>query len=108
MLGCGPDGGTLTATYKGAATAAFQDGVGQALLRVAATVPDGVLVFLPSYGMLDKLVARWTVRRAVELGNPTGPSPPVHQSLPFACPPSPGVQVILPAQQGSADLRGGR
>lgn len=37
----------------------FQDGVIDALTSMAKVVPDGMLVFMPSYGMLNKLVTRW-------------------------------------------------
>jgi Rad3-related DNA helicase len=31
------------------------------VLSVAATVPDGMLLFLPSYALMDKLSKRWQV-----------------------------------------------
>lgn len=33
--------------------------LGQALLNICSVVPDGVVVFFPSYGYLDELVALW-------------------------------------------------
>lgn len=33
--------------------------LGQALLNICSVVPDGVVVFFPSYGYLDELVAIW-------------------------------------------------
>lgn len=38
---------------------AFQDAMGETLLSVYHRVPEGILVFFPSYGLLDKLSARW-------------------------------------------------
>lgn len=42
---------------------AFQDSVGRVVLEGAAAIPDGLLVFMPSYSLLDKLMARWKVGR---------------------------------------------
>jgi hypothetical protein len=41
--------------------------VGDCILRACGIVPDGMLVFLQSYRMLDRLVMRWKVRCAVQL-----------------------------------------
>ena len=60
----GADGTLLQATYKHADTAAFQDSVGQSVVAVCKVVPDGVLMFLPSYSMLDRLMTRWKVGHA--------------------------------------------
>ena len=49
----------VNASFKHANTFQFQDAIGQAVLAACRAVPDGVLVFLPSYAMLEKLVARW-------------------------------------------------
>uniref|UniRef100_A0A673ZYA5 DNA 5'-3' helicase n=1 Tax=Salmo trutta TaxID=8032 RepID=A0A673ZYA5_SALTR len=59
-LGTGPQGRKLCATFQHAETYAFQDEVGALLLRVCQAVGRGVLCFLPSYKMLDKLRDRWT------------------------------------------------
>lgn len=37
----------------------FQDELGDLVLEVCKTVPDGVLCFVPSYSALDKLTKRW-------------------------------------------------
>ncbi|RXG55176.1 Fanconi anemia group J protein-like, partial [Armadillidium vulgare] len=55
----GPTNHVLNATYKHSETLAFQDELGRMLLSVCETIPRGVLCFLPSYAMLDKLVDRW-------------------------------------------------
>ena len=49
------------ATYKNQNEPAFQDALGRLLVESAGTIPDGLLVFLPSYTLLDKLLARWKV-----------------------------------------------
>uniref|UniRef100_A0A671MWE3 DNA 5'-3' helicase n=1 Tax=Sinocyclocheilus anshuiensis TaxID=1608454 RepID=A0A671MWE3_9TELE len=58
-VGAGPQGRKLCATFQHAETFAFQDEVGALLLKVCHTVSRGVLCFLPSYKMLDKLRDRW-------------------------------------------------
>ncbi|XP_034556652.1 Fanconi anemia group J protein isoform X2 [Notolabrus celidotus] len=59
-VGAGPQGRQLRATFQHAETYAFQDEVGALLLHVCQAVAKGVLCFLPSYKMLDKLRDRWT------------------------------------------------
>uniref|UniRef100_UPI0037E8D14F Fanconi anemia group J protein n=1 Tax=Semicossyphus pulcher TaxID=241346 RepID=UPI0037E8D14F len=58
-IGAGPQGRKLCATFQHAETYAFQDEVGALLLHVCQVVAKGVLCFLPSYKMLDKLRDRW-------------------------------------------------
>jgi len=57
----GLDNRKLRATFKEADQLDYQDSLGQLLLGVATTVPDGVLLFLPSYALMDKLSKRWQV-----------------------------------------------
>ena len=57
----GLEGRKLRATYKEADQLDYQDSLGQLVLSVAATVPDGMLLFLPSYALMDKLSKRWQV-----------------------------------------------
>uniref|UniRef100_A0A3Q2ZJI7 DNA 5'-3' helicase n=1 Tax=Kryptolebias marmoratus TaxID=37003 RepID=A0A3Q2ZJI7_KRYMA len=59
-VGAGPQGRKLCATFQHAETFAFQDEVGALLLRVCQVMTKGVLCFLPSYKMMDKLRDRWT------------------------------------------------
>eukprot|EP00775_Hariotina_reticulata_P010851 gene10851-11005_t len=80
----GPDGRLLNATFKEADKLDYQDSLGQLCLQasnvsnvlylykwlsapgymqfaeVVSSVPDGVLLFLPSYSLMDKLRERWT------------------------------------------------
>ncbi|XP_046718916.1 Fanconi anemia group J protein isoform X1 [Silurus meridionalis] len=58
-IGAGPQGRRLCATFQHTETFTFQDEVGALLLKVCQTVSRGVLCFLPSYKMLDKLRDRW-------------------------------------------------
>jgi len=58
-LGVGPSGHSLNATYHNSNSYGFQDELGKLILRICETVPHGVLVFLPSYKLLNDLSARW-------------------------------------------------
>ncbi|KFP80428.1 Fanconi anemia group J protein, partial [Apaloderma vittatum] len=58
-VGAGPNGQKLCATFQHAETFAFQDEVGALLLSVCQTIGQGILCFLPSYKLLDKLKDRW-------------------------------------------------
>jgi chromosome transmission fidelity protein 1 len=44
------------------------DELGRAVLNICALVPDGVVVFFPSYGYLDTVIRRWEV--VLEQGRP--------------------------------------
>ncbi|KAI7824463.1 helicase C-terminal domain-containing protein [Kickxella alabastrina] len=56
---CGPSGLVLEGKYNTVDTFSFQDDVGQALCSIASSSPDGMLVFVTSYALLNKLIARW-------------------------------------------------
>ncbi|XP_053425066.1 Fanconi anemia group J protein [Nycticebus coucang] len=58
-LGSGPKGRNLCATFQHTETFEFQDEVGTLLLSVCQTVSQGILCFLPSYKLLEKLKERW-------------------------------------------------
>ena len=58
-LGTGPTGHSLNAAYQNSNTYGFQDEVGRLILQMCSTIPHGVLVFLPSYKLLNDLTERW-------------------------------------------------
>ncbi|GAB1607240.1 Fanconi anemia group J protein homolog [Argonauta hians] len=58
-IGCGPSGRSLVATYKHTETFTFQDDLGDIVHDVCQRTPNGVLCFLSSYTLLDKLSKRW-------------------------------------------------
>uniref|UniRef100_UPI00358E39C6 Fanconi anemia group J protein homolog n=1 Tax=Myxine glutinosa TaxID=7769 RepID=UPI00358E39C6 len=58
-LGQGPSGRPLCATYKNVDTFPFQDELGDLLLAVSQIVPNGLLCFVPSYRILERLTVRW-------------------------------------------------
>ncbi|KAJ3297940.1 Fanconi anemia group J protein [Borealophlyctis nickersoniae] len=57
---CRSSNGTpFSGTYKNFDTLVYQDQLGETLLRLIDPIPEGVLVFMPSYNWLDKLFSRW-------------------------------------------------
>ncbi|RTG90878.1 fanconi anemia group J protein [Schistosoma bovis] len=58
-LSHGPNGTRLCATYQHQNTYTFQDDIGTVVVNACRLVPGGVLCFLPSYSLLDKLIQRW-------------------------------------------------
>ncbi len=61
MIPCSPSGHVLTGTYSHTEKHEYQDGLGEAVVAACRVIPDGVLLFLPSYSLLDKLLKRWKV-----------------------------------------------
>ncbi|KAF1326665.1 Fanconi anemia group j, partial [Globisporangium splendens] len=55
----GPGRVDLSATFKNQQEFRYQDSMGQLLLQYVNVIPGGVLMFFPSYSLMDKLVARW-------------------------------------------------
>ncbi|XP_065192679.1 uncharacterized protein LOC135823764 isoform X2 [Sycon ciliatum] len=65
-LGAGPNHVKLNAAYKFVETLEFQDELGMVIMQICQTVPFGVLCFLPSYSMMDKLMRRWSMTGLVD------------------------------------------
>lgn len=53
-------GNEITASFSNSTALGFQDDIGELVLACAARVTGGVLVFVSSYAMLDRLHGRWT------------------------------------------------
>uniref|UniRef100_A0A2H8TS50 DNA 5'-3' helicase n=1 Tax=Melanaphis sacchari TaxID=742174 RepID=A0A2H8TS50_9HEMI len=60
-VGVGPSGTDLNGQFQNINTYSYQDEMGKVLLDVCAVVPHGVLCFMPSYTLMDKLYNRWQV-----------------------------------------------
>ncbi|KAJ2866520.1 hypothetical protein GGH94_001488 [Coemansia aciculifera] len=58
---CGTSGELLEGKYKNVDLLSFQDDLGNAIAEIVSRSPDGMLVFVPSYSLLAKLMARWKV-----------------------------------------------
>eukprot|EP01114_Cavostelium_apophysatum_P012798 TRINITY_DN2954_c0_g2_i1.p1 TRINITY_DN2954_c0_g2~~TRINITY_DN2954_c0_g2_i1.p1 ORF type:complete len:866 (+),score=174.26 TRINITY_DN2954_c0_g2_i1:149-2746(+) len=49
----------LNGSFKSSDSLIYQDSLGEVLLEHCRVIPDGVLVFFPSYSLLEKLLNRW-------------------------------------------------
>lgn len=58
-VGYGPSRIDLNGQYQNTNTYGFQDEMGRVLKDVCENVPYGVLCFIPSYLLIEKLYARW-------------------------------------------------
>jgi Fanconi anemia group J protein len=59
QLSCSPRNVRITGTYTECETFQYQDAIGQSLLQICSAVGAGVLCFVTSYSLLDKLLDRW-------------------------------------------------
>ncbi|KAK0113884.1 ATP-dependent DNA helicase chl1 [Cadophora gregata f. sp. sojae] len=60
-LSQGPTGQTFDFTFKNRANYEMIDDLGRALLNICSVVPDGVVVFFPSYTSLASIISCWEV-----------------------------------------------
>lgn len=51
----------ITAVSKVTSTLEFQDKLGDAVVELCRVIPDGVLLFITSYSLMEALVQRWHV-----------------------------------------------
>ncbi|XP_015754882.1 PREDICTED: regulator of telomere elongation helicase 1-like [Acropora digitifera] len=54
-----PDGATLNSSYETRFTVEYMTGLGNAVVNYARTVPNGLLVFFPSYPVMNKCLEHW-------------------------------------------------
>ncbi|KAF9565157.1 Fanconi anemia group J protein [Mortierella alpina] len=59
VLPYGPDKVKIDGTYRSVNSFAFQDELGAVVERIIKATPHGVLCFVSSYSMLEKLMSRW-------------------------------------------------
>ncbi|XP_030378751.1 regulator of telomere elongation helicase 1 homolog [Scaptodrosophila lebanonensis] len=59
IIGTGPDREQLISNYKNRDNPKYIRSLGQTVLNVSRIVPDGLLVFFPSYPMLNQCVDSW-------------------------------------------------
>ncbi|KAL3657099.1 hypothetical protein V7S43_018012 [Phytophthora oleae] len=55
----GPGNVDLQSTYNNQQDPRYQDSMGQLLLQYSQSIPGGILMFFPSYSLLNKLTTRW-------------------------------------------------
>ena len=59
VIGNGPTGKRLTSSYERRQDAEYFSELGAALLGVARVTPAGMLIFFPSYGVMESCLAAW-------------------------------------------------
>uniref|UniRef100_A0A4W3IMT6 Regulator of telomere elongation helicase 1 n=1 Tax=Callorhinchus milii TaxID=7868 RepID=A0A4W3IMT6_CALMI len=57
----GPDGALLSSAYDKRFTPEYISSLGQTIVNIGRVVPDGLLVFFPSYPVMDKNLEFWKV-----------------------------------------------
>ncbi|TDH65389.1 hypothetical protein CCR75_003006 [Bremia lactucae] len=55
----GPGNVDLQSTYDNQQDPRYQDSMGQLLLQYSQAIPGGILMFFPSYSLLNKVTVRW-------------------------------------------------
>ncbi|XP_051147548.1 regulator of telomere elongation helicase 1 homolog isoform X2 [Andrographis paniculata] len=55
----GPSGYSFNSSYRTRGTAEYKQELGNAIVNFARIVPDGLLVFFPSYYVLDQCISSW-------------------------------------------------
>lgn len=63
ILKRGPSGDEISSEYKRRNDPTSKIEVGKVIIKVVKNTPDGVLVFFPSYSMMQECVNEWKVRR---------------------------------------------
>lgn len=58
----GPSGIDLEFTYERRSSPAMIEALGNSLVEICARIPDGIVVFFPSYAYLDQVIAVWKAR----------------------------------------------
>ncbi|VAH77258.1 unnamed protein product [Triticum turgidum subsp. durum] len=61
----GPSGHPLNSSYRTRETVKYKQELGTVIVNFARIVPDGLLVFFPSYSMMDKCIDYWKNRVCV-------------------------------------------
>ncbi|XP_046578791.1 LOW QUALITY PROTEIN: regulator of telomere elongation helicase 1-like [Haliotis rubra] len=59
VISRGPDNSILNSSYNNRFTASYQTSLGNAVFNFARVVPNGLLVFFPSYPVMEKCVEFW-------------------------------------------------
>ena len=55
----GPSGNSLNSSYKNRSDHEYQSDLGHALINFCKTIPDGILVFFASYGIMESCIRFW-------------------------------------------------
>ncbi len=77
VLPRGPKGCALNSSYQSRESREYREDLGYALVNIARLVPDGLLVFFPSYTVLTSCIEFWKQPVPGQSGHSlTPPSPP--------------------------------
>ncbi|KAL3426121.1 DNA repair helicase [Phlyctema vagabunda] len=63
-LGKGPGGTDFEFNFKRRGDVQMIDELGRAILNMCTIVPDGVVVFFPSYSYLETIITRWSIEQS--------------------------------------------
>ncbi len=55
----GPSGHPLNSSFKSRDDARYKEDLGNSIVNFARVIPDGLLVFFPSYVVLEKSIEHW-------------------------------------------------
>ncbi|CAL1540331.1 unnamed protein product [Lymnaea stagnalis] len=55
----GPDGTELNSEYKNRSNESYQKSLGNTIVNFARIVPSGLLIFFPSYPVMEKCIEKW-------------------------------------------------
>ncbi|KAI9160826.1 hypothetical protein LWI28_011852 [Acer negundo] len=59
VVPAGPSGYSLNSSYRNRDSLEYKQELGNAIVNIARIVPDGLLVFFPSYYLLDQCIGCW-------------------------------------------------
>ena len=88
VVPCGPNGVALNSSYQSRESPQYMSDLGNAIANFARLVPDGLLVFFPSYHVLEKCTNHWKG----EISN--GARTPTRASILSVCPVLPRLRLI--------------
>ncbi|PRW44978.1 Regulator of telomere elongation helicase 1 [Chlorella sorokiniana] len=69
VVPAGPSGQPLNSSYQNRDNPAYRNDLGMALVNFGRIIPDGLLVFFPSYALLQSCIASW--KQQPSMGGPS-------------------------------------
>ena len=65
VVGSGPDGALLSSAYERRSDPKYMQSLGNAIVNYARVVPHGLLLFYPSYPVMDRCLENWSASGGV-------------------------------------------
>lgn len=59
ILGTGPDGVLLNSGYQNRNNDKYINSLGMAIINISRQIPNGLLIFYPSYALMNKCMESW-------------------------------------------------